>query len=132
MEQQYATGDAASSYLTPAPDQHSDILFSFEGRINRAKYWGYSLLIGLGVAVVAAVGASLAGQTGLWTAYLIALLLAIWPGLALGIKRCHDRNKSGWFMILSLIPILNIWYLIEIGFLKGTDGPNDYGEDPLG
>jgi len=117
--EQYTTGEATSEYLTPAPDSYSDILFSFEGRINRAKYWGYAVVVWIGMGII------------LWTSYFIAVLLVIWPSIALGVKRCHDRNRSGWFMILSLIPILNFWYLIEIGFLRGTEGPNDYGEDPL-
>jgi len=61
----------------------------------------------------------------------IVYVLLLWIGLAVSVKRCHDRNRTGWFVLLSFIPILNIWYLIEVGFLKGTTGPNTYGPDPL-
>lgn len=128
LPQEYTTNQ---DYLTPAPETYSDILFSFEGRINRAKYWGYTLLIALAVIAVGLIGVVLAGQGGFWTTYFVAILIIIWPALALGVKRCHDRNRSGWFILVSLIPIVSIWYLIEVGFLRGTDGPNDYGEDPL-
>ncbi|MGA7306995.1 MAG: DUF805 domain-containing protein [Rhodothermales bacterium] len=127
--EEYTTDEG---YLTPAPETYKDILFSFEGRINRAKYWGYALVMMLAMVVVGLVGTALAGQAGFWVAYVLAMLVIIWPALALGVKRCHDRNRTGWFMLMSLVPIGNIWYMIEIGFLRGTDGPNDYGEDPLG
>lgn len=116
----------------PAPVTTSDILFSFEGRINRSKYWGYSLLLIGALVVIAIGGATLVGEVGFWIFYGLACIALIWPGLALGVKRCHDRDKSGWFMLVSLIPIVSIWYLVEVGFLRGTDGPNQYGEDPLG
>ena len=116
---------------TAAPVTASDILFSFEGRINRSKYWGYTLLLAVGMMVVAFIGFSFAGEIGLWSSYGLAVLFVVWPALAVSIKRCHDRNRSGWFVLVSLIPIVSIWYLIEVGFLRGTDGPNDYGEDPL-
>ena len=44
------------------------------------------------------------------------------------IKRFHDRDKSGWWVLIGLIPIIGaIWLLIELGFLKGTPGPNRFG-----
>ena len=124
--------ESENTYYGATPETLSDIFFSFEGRINRAKYWGYSFLLTFGVLIIALGGYFMAGDIGLWSSYGIAILFLVWPALALGIKRCHDRNRSGWFMLVSLIPIVSIWYLIEVGFLKGTDGPNDYGEDPLG
>jgi uncharacterized membrane protein YhaH (DUF805 family) len=45
----------------------------------------------------------------------------------IGIKRFHDRDKSGWWVLIAFVPIIGwIWYLIECGFLPGTDGPNRY------
>ena len=46
---------------------------------------------------------------------------------AIAAKRWHDRNKSGLWNLISLIPLVNFWMLIELGFLKGTDGPNRFG-----
>ena len=52
--------------------------------------------------------------------------------VAIGVKRLHDRNKTGWWMLIILLPVIGgLWYLIECGFLKGTTGPNTYGPDPL-
>lgn len=56
----------------------------------------------------------------------------IWFGICLSGKRWHDRGKSAWWILINLIPIVGgIWALVENGFLKGTDGPNQYGPDPL-
>jgi uncharacterized membrane protein YhaH (DUF805 family) len=47
-------------------------------------------------------------------------------------KRWHDRDKSAWWILIGLIPFIGwIWVLVEVGFLKGTDGPNRFGEDPV-
>jgi len=61
----------------------------------------------------------------------ILIILSFYPGIAGTIKRAHDRNRSGWFILLSIIPFVNIWVTIELNFLKGTSGDNDYGVDPL-
>ena len=63
---------------------------------------------------------------------LLLVVLAVWIGLAMGVKRYHDRNKSGWWVLIALVPVIGgLWYLIECGFLRGTAGPNQYGADPL-
>lgn len=61
----------------------------------------------------------------------VYIIAAIWPNLVVGIKRCHDRGRSGWFLLIGLVPLLNIWLLVELGFLRGTIGMNRFGADPL-
>jgi len=46
-------------------------------------------------------------------------------------RRLHDLDKSGWWMLLLFVPLVNILFYIYILFFKGTEGPNQYGEDPL-
>lgn len=113
------TGDMTLSY----------ILFSFEGRINRAKYWGYGILLAIIPWIGIIIDFSTTKKVG--AGYIMGLLITLWPLLALNVKRCHDRNKSGWFYLIALIPFVGIWYLVETGFLKGTEGDNKYGHDPL-
>ncbi len=72
----------------------------------------------------------IAGIVGLIA--IVAYIPLLIAALSLNIRRCHDRGRSGWFFILSMVPIVSIWYLIEVGFLPGTPGSNQYGEDPLG
>jgi len=50
--------------------------------------------------------------------------------VAIYVKRLHDRNHSGWFALLLLVPLVNLWPAIEIMFLRGTRGPNRFGADP--
>ncbi len=56
----------------------------------------------------------------------------LYPAIALYAKRWHDRGKSGWWSLIGLIPVIGgLWMLIELGFLKGTGGANQYGADPV-
>jgi uncharacterized membrane protein YhaH (DUF805 family) len=58
-------------------------------------------------------------------------VLAIWIALALHAKRWHDRGKSGWWTLIVLVPFIGaIWLFVELGCLRGTVGPNQYGADP--
>jgi len=107
----------------------SQILFSFEGRINRAKYWGFNILIAVILGIVAMIDMAITGQIS--AIYIIVAVISIWPSLAIAVKRCHDRDRSGWFVLVSLIPLVNLWYLVEVAFLRGTNGNNRFGPDPL-
>ena len=58
----------------------------------------------------------------------IFALLSLIPAIIVHIKRFHDRDKSGWWVLIGLVPIIGaIWLLIELGFFKGTPGPNRFG-----
>lgn len=71
-------------------------------------------------------------SSALWGVFFLASFLAIWPYLAIAIKRWHDRDKSGWWVLIGLVPLIGpIWAIVETGFLPGTDGPNQFGADPL-
>ena len=62
----------------------------------------------------------------------ILTLIFLWPSLAIYTKRWHDRDKSGWWSLIMFVPVVGaLWFLIECGFLRGTDGPNRFGNDPL-
>lgn len=107
------------------------MLFSFSGRLNRQPYW----LFGFGAAV--ATGA-LSGTLGAVLPEVLALpgvlvlsAASLWIGLALGVKRAHDRGRSGWFILLFFIPLLNLWPAIELYFLRGSVGQNAFGPDPV-
>jgi uncharacterized membrane protein YhaH (DUF805 family) len=63
---------------------------------------------------------------------LVIFIVSVWIGLAVQIKRWHDRDKSGWWALMNLVPIVGqIWVLVECGFLRGTEGVNRFGKDPL-
>ena len=48
----------------------------------------------------------------------------------LPIKRAHDRDHSGWYIMLTMIPIIGMIFSLDLYFLKGNDGTNKYGADP--
>jgi uncharacterized membrane protein YhaH (DUF805 family) len=158
------------------------LLFGFGGRINRAKYWGavvlwivfwilaaiVILVAALGILGVNLTNGSLPGSdqpekiVKLILDYVVLFIvfavvaIASWvSGLAIGVKRLHDRDKSGWWIVLFYVvpqflagggnqseggtagilglisAVLSIWGLVELGFLRGTRGPNRFGPDPL-
>ena len=121
------------------------LLFSFQGRINRAKFWLVHVVMWVVVLVVfgAILGSAAVSsdpQAALQSVgvvggliLLVVYILALWIGLAVAAKRWHDRNKSAWWILIVFVPAVGgLWYLIECGFLKGTTGPNQFGPDPLG
>ena len=114
----------------------SQLLFSFQGRITRATYWLKYFLPYIGIYVLTiildVVLGSFDNKSGIGVMSGIFSLIALYPSLAVSVKRCHDRNRSGWFLLIGLIPIIGaIWLFIELGCLRGTEGINKYGRDPL-
>lgn len=102
--------------------------FSPKGRASRSDLWLRTYLAFAGMIFIAGLIDGLIEQE-LFVS--IVQLSAIWVFLVVQIKRCRDRDRSGWFILLYLIPIVSLWPLIEICFLKGTTGENRFGEDPL-
>ena len=109
----------------------TSLYFSSNGRIPRKIYWLASLPL-LALYIVAEL--LMEGQASLGSAVLalsVVLVLMV-PSFMLAIKRFHDRGKSGWFVLISFIPVIGpIWLLVELGFLRGSEGENRFGPDPL-
>jgi len=110
-------------------------LFSFRGRISRSALWLKFILPYMIINILAIAydidSGTFNKEFGIGFVSGILFVIAIYPSLAVYVKRCHDRNRSGWFLFIGLIPILNIWLFIECLFIKGTRGSNKYGGDPL-
>jgi uncharacterized membrane protein YhaH (DUF805 family) len=127
-------------------------LFGFSGRITRLDWWLAQLVILCAllalVFVVISMGASvkLAGVTadengnlgfGVGLSMILVILatggLLCWINIATSVKRFHDRNKSGFWVLIILVPYIgSIWQIVECGFLAGTRGGNDYGSGGSG
>jgi uncharacterized membrane protein YhaH (DUF805 family) len=120
---------------------YQELLFSFNGRIRRLHYWLAAIGAGFAYGILAAIGLMLGamlshgqgpGVIGMLI-YCVVMIAALWTGLALQIKRWHDRDKSWVWIFISFIPLIGaIWALVECGFLDGTQGPNKYGPSPKG
>jgi len=107
------------------------LYFSSNGRISRKTYWLASLPLGALWIVCELLKEDVAGG-GAGLVLPIILLVSLVPSFMLSIKRSHDRDKSGWFVLVSFIPLLGpLWILVELGFLHGTVGSNRFGPDPL-
>ena len=137
------------------------LFFKFNGRINRAKFW-IAVLVYTVINVVLAILGIVTDQSGVFQAIngMLAIVIFI-SSLAVGVKRLHDRDKSGWylvlfyivpsvlvfaailvgtimedsFMIAALLGLvafaIGVWAFVEMGCLRGTVGANRYGPDPL-
>ena len=107
------------------------LLLSFNGRIGGSTYWLRFFLpyvgIYLGLVALDAILGTLDENEGVGVLSGIFLLVALYPSLAVAAKRCHDRDRSAWFLLVGVVPILNLWPMIELRFLSGTPGPNRYG-----
>ncbi len=113
-------------------------LFSFRGRIPRRYHWAG--LLGLFAAMNLAIFVVIMIDTFLFRIKspdildISALILAVpyfWIDIALHVKRLHDRNRSALWMLFVLVPVIGlIWLVAQVGFLRGTIGPNRFGEDP--
>ena len=125
----------ADAELVPSDEMPLDqLLFSTKGRIPRSTYWYFSLisgLIGIPVLILDIMLGTFSEDTGRGLFFTIYSLILVFPAYAVLIKRLHDRDRSGWFVLLSFIPLVNIWIWIEVAFLRGTYGDNQYGADPL-
>lgn len=100
------------------------------GRINRTSFWLHGVLAMCGLAVLLRALFDIArlpqDQVDEW----VSLLLA-WPTLAISAKRWHDRDRSAWWVLLLLIPVVGVlWLLADNGFVRGTPGRNRFGEPP--
>lgn len=107
----------------------------FSGRARRKEYWMFVLfqiLFGLAAMVMDyLLGTSYDGGSGgiIYSLFSLALLI---PGLAVAVRRLHDVRKSGWFMLIALIPLVGIIWLLVLDCTEGTRGNNEYGPDPKG
>jgi uncharacterized membrane protein YhaH (DUF805 family) len=103
------------------------LLFGFSGREKRLPWWIATILVDLGLGMVYAIFGMPRPSV------LFLLLLApplIWISVAVQVKRWHDRDKSGWWFLVNFVPIIGwLWVLIECGFLRGTPGPNRFGDE---
>ncbi|WP_369857703.1 DUF805 domain-containing protein [Candidatus Thalassolituus haligoni] len=102
----------------------------FQGRSGRKEYWLFYLF----TLVIYVVLAVLAAAT---EAMLVGVLLGFYgvaiivPSLAVSIRRMHDCNRSGWWVLINLVPLVGVFIYLYFAVSKGTEGENRFGADPL-
>lgn len=107
---------------------------TFSGRARRQEYWLFyldriivsSALSSLSLSLVHDIVANVIVTTVsvAWTLFIII------PSLAVLVRRLHDTNRSGWWLLLYLLPVIGAIVLFVFTLLPGTVGENDYGDDP--
>ena len=115
----------------------------FSGRSCRREYWMFtllSILIAFGAVAVmlaGAAGSDAATGTAGPLFWLGGAIIVLWglasfiPSLAVQVRRFHDQDRSGWMVLLGLIPYVGGIIVFVFMLLEGTRGPNRYGPDPL-
>ncbi|MBT8339690.1 MAG: DUF805 domain-containing protein [Desulfatitalea sp.] len=94
----------------------------FEGRAHRTEYWMFILFYVL-IAVVLAIIEAVLGIFGLNAIFALALLL---PSLAVTVRRLHDTDRSGWWLLIGLVPLAGIVLLVFM-LLPSNEADNPYG-----
>ena len=112
----------------------------FSGRSRRKEYWMFVLLQMLILIPVACLAilmggpvkdpANPFGSTAMLIVLGVYFLVFFIPGLAVQVRRFHDQDKSGWFILLGFIPYVGSLILLVFMCLEGTRGPNRFGPDP--
>ena len=101
--------------------------FDFRGRSSRSEYWWFLLFFMVVSFVVPLLDST---QSGLIS--ILAVLGLYIPVLAVQVRRLHDINRSGWWILISFVPIVGAILLLVWHCSKGTQGDNRFGKDPLG
>lgn len=104
----------------------------FRGRARRTEYWMFVLFQLLFSIAAAALDYFISGgkfnNDGIISGlYSLALFI---PSLAVSVRRLHDVNKSGWFLLIALVPLVGVIWLLVLDCTAGDLGPNQYGQDP--
>lgn len=119
---------SSTEYTALAPEAITParLYLSHDGRIGRRLFWQALLALAAGGVVLGAL-LTIAGLPAERAEALVNLLL-LWPTVAVLSKRWHDRNRSGWWVLILLVPVLGmVWTLVENGLLPGDAQANGYG-----
>jgi uncharacterized membrane protein YhaH (DUF805 family) len=102
-------------------------LLNPSGRMSRRSYWMWSVAVLVFLATVP----SAIVDAGMRLLALPLYLLGFWLLICLMAKRCHDIGRSGWWLLLLVVPLLGVlWVFAVLGFRRGERGDNQYGSDP--
>ena len=106
----------------------------FSGRAPRSEYWWFYLLQLVAMIFAMLVDSMLGtdvGGTGYGYVYMLTALALLVPCIAVGVRRLHDTDRSGWWMLIALT-VIGLIVLLVFFVSEGTKGDNQYGPDPFG
>ncbi len=99
--------------------------FEISGRSRRREYWIYHLVWAIALALVSVMMAS--GSKAFLGLLVIAGLI---PAITVTIRRLHDINRSGWWILVTFLPVIGGLVLLIMALIPGSPGMNDYGDEP--
>lgn len=105
----------------------------FEGRAQRKEYWFFilfNILISLGLGMIDAVTGTLNPHSGVGLLGGLYALAVLVPAIAVSVRRLHDTDRSGWWVLIALIPVIGPIVLLVFMALDGTPGDNRFGQNP--
>jgi uncharacterized membrane protein YhaH (DUF805 family) len=108
---------------------------TFDGRARRSEYWYFVLfyvLILVGLTFVDSLIGTLNEEAGIGVLGVLFALGTMVPGLAVTVRRLHDINRSGWWVLIGLIPLIGDLVLIVFAVQDSQPGANKYGPNPKG
>ena len=115
------------NYYTAVLQKYTD----FSGRARRKEYWMFALINAIISLVLYGIDSAIGTGSGtfgvLGGLYSLAVLL---PSLAVGVRRLHDIGKSGWWLLIALVPLIGGLYLLFLAVQDSNRGDNAYGPDP--
>ena len=98
----------------------------FHGRARRQEYWMF-VLFNFIFSIVAGFVDGLLGSVALGVIYSLAIFI---PSLAVSVRRLHDTGRSGWWLLIGLVPLLGMIILLIFAALEGDEASNEYGDNP--
>lgn len=107
---------------------------NFNGRASRTQYWMFLVfnttfaILCYTVDLLFNIGFK---EYGFGPFYLLYVIIAFLPGLALTVRRLHDVDRNGYFILIALLPVLGFIWLLVLFLMKGNEDENDYGEKPI-
>ena len=99
--------------------------FVFEGRASRSEYWWFQLIVSPSYFI------STVFENDISYLFLGITLFTLIPAISAGVRRLHDTNRSGFFLLISFIPFIGGLILLFFLIPEGTKGKNRFGPDPL-
>lgn len=99
----------------------------FSGRANRSEYWWF-IAVNVAIALGLQTFDFVIGIPVLSIVFMLAMLL---PAVAVSIRRLHDSERSGWWMLVGLVPVLGAFVVFALMATPGTESENRFGKKPV-
>ena len=129
----------AASLDTGVTELYEPTIFSFNGRLGRLRYLAYSIglmfLLMLVMMPIMGLSGFMAGDGGMSVLAIVAIIafyaVATVLSVMFGKRRLNDLNRNGWWLLLSLVPFVNLLLGIYMFFFPGSEDSNEYGSPPV-